>query len=101
MRTFGYIVVETSSVALHLMSGHPTQLLSLGEDSFPDPINMIRRSRHLLITYPSSTKRPVLVVILERLMGVEPTSLAWKASIIAVIRQPQNFVHVTFDKSVR
>ena len=25
----------------------------------------------------------------ERLMGVEPTSLAWKASIIAVIRQPQ------------
>ena len=25
-------------------------------------------------------------------MGVEPTSLAWKASIIAVIRQPQLYI---------
>ena len=32
-------------------------------------------------------------------MGVEPTSLAWKASIIAVIRQPQIY-SCNIDKSI-
>ena len=28
--------------------------------------------------------------LLERLMGVEPTSSAWKADVLAVVRQPRN-----------
>ena len=29
-------------------------------------------------------------LFLERLMGVEPTSSAWKADVLAVVRQPRN-----------
>lgn len=32
-------------------------------------------------------------------MGVEPTSQAWKASIIAVIRQSHMFVFITVNKT--
>ena len=32
---------------------------------------------------------------LERLMGVEPTSSAWKADVLAVVRQPHNSVYYT------
>ena len=32
-------------------------------------------------------------------MGVEPTSLAWKASIIAVIRQSHMFVFITVNET--
>ena len=44
---------------------------------------------------PNPKKRPLRLdttqeSLLERLMGVEPTSSAWKADVLAVVRQPHN-----------
>ena len=34
--------------------------------------------------------RDKAVAVLERAMGIEPTSLAWEARVMAIIRRPQS-----------
>ena len=52
---------------------------------FTDRSIMIQKSRGNCLLMPT---HGFIILDNERLMGVKPTSLAWKASIIIVIRQP-------------
>ena len=56
---------------------------------FTDRSIMIQKSRGNCLLMPT---HGFTILDNERLMGVEPTSLAWKASIMAVIRQPHMLI---------
>jgi hypothetical protein len=55
------LVMVLPPVALHLMSSHETQLLSSGEESLSDPVNMISHIVDIILPLTLiPTQRPVL-----------------------------------------
>ena len=51
-------------VALHLMSGHPTQLLSLSEDSVSDPIYILIKLTGVLIKLTPVLLRGLYLILI-------------------------------------